>query len=127
MLKRKFLDFINVDRNYQLNENDEKIMYILFLFMIFLYIFLPFAFSIVIGTINIIYLGIATLLVHKYADEQEFIFLLIFPFIMMLFISLSLVNYLTPYRGNNEMVIRRTKIKKLKRKSFYNKIKFWEK
>jgi len=66
-------------------------------------------------------------IIEKDIDAPDFMFLIIVPIHLIFFLSsIALVIAATPYRGKNEMKIRKHKLKRLIRKSKFDKLKFWK-
>jgi len=59
-------------------------------------------------------------------DNLKFILFFCFHHIMIFLLSFYLTLKIMPYRGHDPMKLRRVKLKKLIRKSKFNKLKFWK-
>jgi hypothetical protein len=125
----KIDEFLSKPINY--NNGDIKKIAYFFITVVILSMLSLFLINCKIGVIGILYFMFCMfglVITIGWINEVFFNMLLVlsFPYIIMFITCVKILNIFLPYRGKNLNKIRYFKLRRLKRKLYYNKFKFWK-
>lgn len=128
-IKKKIDDFM--DSTYDFNRNETIAIISLFVLFIAISIVLPLLISTTASKVSFLYLSfVFTSFIMAANNETEWMFTvsgyLAVPYIFMVMLSVTIVRYFVPYKGDDPMKLRYYKLQTLKRKAKINKLKFWK-